>query len=217
MKTLNNTNRNISLALAITTALTLSLTACGNDKKTSAEQHGEHKAESKEMNHDMSSDKKMDHDMGDGKKMNHEMSAEMSDKMDDKSPVKSTQEFGNIVIKNAYVTSPMPGQQVAELLLSIENSSDKDIEITGITSDISKFTEFHTMEMKNSKMIMRKMDKVIIPATGKLVFNGHKHVMLIDPTKDFVAGEKVNFTMTLDNGEKISFNGEIQPPSLPGQ
>ncbi len=64
---------------------------------------------------------------------------------------------------------------------------------------------------------MRKMDKVIIPATGKLVFNGHKHVMLIDPTKDFVAGEKVNFTMTLDNGEKISFNGEIQPPSLPGQ
>lgn len=117
---------------------------------------------------------------------------------------------GGVSIDNLFIRESFPGQKVSAAYFTLTNHSGKDVEVTEVSSNVSGVTEFHTMEMKDSKMVMRKMDKVVIPANGSLILKqGGDHLMFIDLNKSLVAGDKVHVDIKLNNGETIDFDGKV--------
>ena len=69
--------------------------------------------------------------------------------------------------------------------------------------DIAEKSELHEMIMKEGKMIMRKTDKVPVPAEGhQHLAPGGPHIMLMGVKKELpVGGEEVHCKLTFDNDQ----------------
>lgn len=105
---------------------------------------------------------------------------------------------------NAVAGASIPGQKVGAAYVTFFNDGEKDIEFVSVKSDVSNISEFHTMEMDGDNMIMRKMDKVIIPAKGEMLFRkGAEHIMLIELTGAVEEGQQVKLDITTVNGESF--------------
>lgn len=116
-----------------------------------------------------------------------------------------------LTVQHAYVKPSIPGQKVSAAYFSLKNNGSEPVEVTEIRSDVAKMTEFHTMKMEGSKMVMRKMPEVKIPADGVLLLSqGADHVMLMQLHKPLTAGDKVNFTLTLANGKTFDIQAPVQ-------
>lgn len=119
-------------------------------------------------------------------------------------------QHGALHLSQARVKPSVPGQKVSSAYFTLENHGDKDIEVLSITSNVADKTEFHTMSMENSKMVMRQLEKVVIPANGALALGeGGDHVMLMELKKSLGEGEKVTFNLSLDNGETFSITAPV--------
>ncbi len=143
----------------------------------------------------------------------HDMKSMKADDMidlKDAKPVVTTE--SGISIFNPVVGTNFPGQSVSSAFVIIKNDGKEDVEATNISSNVSKLTEFHTMEMANDKMVMRKMDKVIIPAGGMFAMKkgSDKHIMLIDLKEPLQVGDDVTIDIDLSNGEKLNFTVKAQ-------
>lgn len=122
-----------------------------------------------------------------------------------------------LTVQHAYAKPSVPGQKVSAAYFSLQNNGSEPVEVTEIRSDVAKMTEFHTMKMEGSKMVMRKMPEVKIPAGGELLLSqGADHVMLMQLHKPLTAGDKVNLTLTLANGKtfdiQVPVQGEVLSP-----
>ncbi len=142
----------------------------------------------------------------------HDMEAMKADKkaddmadMKDMKAVVSTK--SGISVLNAKAGINFPGQNLSDAFFIMKNDGKEDVEVKSISSNVAKVTEFHTMEMKDNKMVMRKIDKVIIPAGGMFAIQkgSDKHVMLIDLKNSLHEGDDITFDMELSNGEKLNF------------
>ncbi len=119
-------------------------------------------------------------------------------------------ETGGIVVEGLIIGESGPGQKVGAAYFTLKNQGTDDVSVTAVKSDVSEVTEFHTMEMKDSKMIMRKMDEVVIPANGSLILKqGGDHLMFIGLEKPLMAGDKVNVTVDFNNGESVKISGQV--------
>lgn len=117
---------------------------------------------------------------------------------------------GGVTVDTPFVSESFPGQSVSAAYFTLTNHGGEDVEVTAVSSDVSAVTEFHTMEMKDSKMIMRKMDKVVIPANGNMALKqGGNHLMFIDLKKPLVEGDEVNVSIELSNGEKLELSADV--------
>lgn len=119
-------------------------------------------------------------------------------------------QHGVLHLSQARVKPSVPGQKVSSAYFTLENHGAKDIEVLGITSNAADKTEFHTMSMENSKMVMRQLEKVVIPADGKLALaEGGDHVMLMQLKNSLSNGNKVTFKLSLDNGETFTITAPV--------
>lgn len=116
----------------------------------------------------------------------------------------------SLSVNNVFIKASLPGQKVSSAYFTLKNSQDKDIEIKDIHTNVANITEFHTMEMQNSKMVMRKMENVTVPANGALTLSpGADHVMLIQLKQPLKADDKVSFTLNLADGQTLEFSGMV--------
>ena len=114
-------------------------------------------------------------------------------------------------VEGAWVRLPPPVADTAAAYMKIENHGDHDIEITGIETDVATSPEFHSMEMHDGMMNMKKMDKVIVPAHGEISFGpGGNHLMLIGLTRALKAGEHLMLTLKTSGGESIMVHAEVK-------
>ncbi len=142
----------------------------------------------------------------------HDMEAMKADKkaenmadMKDMKAVATTK--SGVAVLNPKVGVNFPGQNTSDAFFVLKNDGKEDVEVKAISSNVSKVTEFHTMEMKDNKMVMRKIDKVVIPAGGMFAIQkgSDKHVMLIDLKNSLHEGDDVTLDIELSNGEKLNF------------
>ncbi len=135
------------------------------------------------------------------------MKAKADDMADikDMKPVASTK--SGVAVINPKAGVNFPAQKTSDAFFVLKNDGKEDVEVKSISSNVAKVTEFHTMEMKDNKMVMRKMDKVVIPAGGMFAMKkgGDKHVMLIELKNSLSEGDDVTFDLELSNGEKLNF------------
>lgn len=121
------------------------------------------------------------------------------------------QAAAEIMVEGAWVRLPPPVADTAAAYMTIRNRGDKDVEITAIETAIATNPEFHSMDMDGEMMMMKKMEKVIVPAHGGISFDpGGNHLMLIGLTRTLKTGEHLMMTLKTSDGESIMVHAEVK-------
>jgi len=120
-------------------------------------------------------------------------------------PVAAT-DASTLTISDAWVKSAPDGMSAAFGMLM--NDSDHEVNIVSATSSASEMVELHeTVESESGTMVMRpKEGGFVIPAGGMIeLAPGSNHIMLMGLTAPILAGDDVDFTLTLSDGSTFDF------------
>lgn len=98
-----------------------------------------------------------------------------------------------LLIEHGYIRETIPGTTTSAAYLTLINTSNKDITLTGITSEVSKHIELHNHKIHNGLMQMRQIDHIVIPAHKQVTLQpSGLHVMIFDLVKGLKAKTNVN-------------------------
>jgi copper(I)-binding protein len=96
-----------------------------------------------------------------------------------------------LVAGDVEITRPMPGRNMSAGFLVLENNSDTDIRVTGVTSPQFGAVEIHETTIEGGVSRMRELEALVVPANGSVTLErGGKHLMLM-------RGEDVGTSVTL--------------------
>jgi copper(I)-binding protein len=108
-----------------------------------------------------------------------------------------------IVVADAWARAAPNGRNGA-VFMTVENRRATATAIVSAASPAARVAELHEMAMQGDVMRMRRVDRIALPATGRVELKpGGLHVMLIDLVKPLAAGETVALTLTLDDGTTV--------------
>ena len=106
-----------------------------------------------------------------------------------------------IVISDVRILAPLAGSDTGVAYLSISNSSDMTITVTGARSPQFTSVEMHETTLVNDVMRMRKLDRVVIGAGETVLFEeGGRHMMLLGPGPGALPGSPVTLEIQHDGG-----------------
>ncbi|MDG1430736.1 MAG: copper chaperone PCu(A)C [Paracoccaceae bacterium] len=117
----------------------------------------------------------------------------------------ATPTLAEIIVSDPYARSSGPLAKSGAAFLMIENTSDQDDRLIGVTSDIAKRTELHTHlenEMGVMSMLHAEDGFVVLAGAYTKLNRGGKHVMFMGLNTAMEQGNE--FTITLifrDAGE----------------
>ncbi len=126
---------------------------------------------------------------------------------------------GSITIHHPWIKQPVPGA-VAAAYATIENTGKEDDILLKVTVEGVAIAQIHDMKMEGDVIKMDELkDGLAIPA-GKSVELKPKsfHIMLINATTTFKAGQEVKgtFTFAKAGAVDISFEVEMGKPEMGG-
>ncbi len=111
----------------------------------------------------------------------------------------------DMVVTDGWVRLVPPVSQNSAAYFTLQNSSDKAVDILSASSDVADVVELHNVIHANGVMSMQKQDKVTVPAQQKLAFKpGSYHVMLIGLKKPLQENQAVNLTLQLAGGATLT-------------
>ncbi len=114
-------------------------------------------------------------------------------------------------IHDARIPEGPPVAPVLAGYLVIENPGNKTVHLTGASSDRFTAVEIHEMRMKDGMMSMKRIERLAIPAGGRVeLAPGGLHLMLIKPVEPVRAGQTVRITLRFDNGQTLSVDMPVQ-------
>jgi len=117
----------------------------------------------------------------------------------------------NLNFINQRIPEAPPGASVMAGYMEINNTSNEQIDITGVKSPSFESVEMHLSKETDGFAKMLPQKKLSIPAKGKLILKpGSYHLMLIKPSKWFKQGETVKLNFALSNNENLSLEVKIQ-------
>ncbi|MTB88866.1 copper chaperone PCu(A)C [Aeromicrobium senzhongii] len=100
-----------------------------------------------------------------------------------------------LAVADAWVKATDMNMSAAFAVLS--NSGDEDVEIVGVTTDLTDRAEIH----ETADGAMRPVESVTIPAGESLRLEpGGDHLMLMDLTDPIEPGQEVELTLELGDG-----------------
>jgi periplasmic copper chaperone A len=106
-----------------------------------------------------------------------------------------------IRVTDAWVRASHPGQQVGAAYMNI--FSEKNAALVKVDTPAAKRAEIHSMEMKESVMVMREVESVALPENAHISFApGGYHIMLMDLKQALKAGEKVPLKLNFKLGNE---------------
>lgn len=116
-------------------------------------------------------------------------------------------------ISRTNLKANVPGSDNTAAYMLVENTSDEDVRIIGVESDVAEFTELHTHTMKNDTMMMRHIEHLDIDAGESVRFapNGY-HVMLINLKHRLKHGEQAVISFKYDDGSTQDVPFDIIDP-----
>lgn len=116
-------------------------------------------------------------------------------------------------VENPRLILPAVGGNPGVVYFDLVNSSNADYAISRADVEGAGRSEMHaSMKMANGEMSMSEAGPQTVKAGGKLSFEpGGYHVMVFDLSPELVAGGKTEVTLTMANGDKMSFDAPIRP------
>lgn len=120
-----------------------------------------------------------------------------------------------VTVHDAWVREPMGGRNVTGAFAIVENSGATPRSIVSATSDVSDKVELHEMKNEGGMMKMSMVQKLEIPAKGKLELKpGSFHVMLFDVKTKLAEGGKVTLTLKLDDGSTVTTEAQVRKAGM---
>ncbi len=106
-------------------------------------------------------------------------------------------------IQNAWVREVLPGQDVTAGYMVISNPDHESDFLISAACECAKTLEIHRMVKEGDKMKMEPVDKVEVPARGKVELKpGGLHLMLFG-TKPLRAGEQVRLRLRFTHAGEV--------------
>ena len=113
-------------------------------------------------------------------------------------------------IDDAWVAEAPPVAPVMGGYMKIENETDKLISITRASCPDFETVEIHEMSMSGGMMKMREIEKLDVPAGGKVELKpGGYHLMLIKPKQPYKKGDTLTVTLHMADGKSQAKNGVL--------
>lgn len=117
----------------------------------------------------------------------------------------------SIDVSEAWVRLPPPVSDSAAGYLQLNNTSDKEVTIVGITSSAAAHSVMHDMEMKDDMMRMFPLPTLVIPAGGSISFEpGGKHIMLMGLTKPLQTGDMVALVLQFSDSSTQEIHATVR-------
>ena len=96
---------------------------------------------------------------------------------------------GPVEIIDPMVRLTPPGAAVTAIFLKIKNTSDQDMKLVKVAGEAPLTFELHNMEMKDARMVMRRVDSIDIKAHAEVTLtSGGLHIMVFNLKKSLVEG-----------------------------
>jgi periplasmic copper chaperone A len=118
-----------------------------------------------------------------------------------------------ISVQNAWVRW-LPNDLPAAGYVTLTNSSDKPIDLVGVTSPDYGNAMLHETVSNGSTQKMVMVDKATVPAHGQLaIAPGGYHLMLMDAKRKLAPGDTVHLKLQFSDGEMLDEPFAVKPPS----
>lgn len=116
-----------------------------------------------------------------------------------------------VTVNDPYIRAMPPGQKVTGMFLTIDNPTATAHELVKANSDVSETVELHEHKHVDGMMKMAQVPSIRIPANGSAVLEpGGYHIMLIGLQRDLQMGEKVDVSLTYDDGSSTTVQAEVR-------
>ena len=114
-------------------------------------------------------------------------------------------------IDDAWVAEAPPVAPVMGGYMKIVNETDKSVSITSASCPDFEKVEIHEMSMSGGMMKMREIEKLDVPAHGKVELKpGGYHLMLIKPKQAFKKGDTLTVTLHTADGQSRAVKMEVK-------
>ena len=116
-------------------------------------------------------------------------------------------------ISQPAVRAMPPNAPASGGYLTLANHSDTERHLVGVESDAADTVEIHVSEMQGDTMKMYQVDDIAVPAHGSVALRpGSYHIMMIGLTEPLKAGDQVDFTLIMKDGERIALQAPVLGP-----
>lgn len=123
----------------------------------------------------------------------------------------ATAQTGAVRIEHPWSRATPAGATAGVAYMTIENGSNAEDRLTGVSSNVAAATEIHEMKTADGVMKMRAVsDGLAVPAHGSVALKpGGYHVMMIGLKKPLKAGETVILTLDFAKAGKIQVSAPV--------
>lgn len=113
----------------------------------------------------------------------------------------SSNAFAELVVEDAYVRGLPPGVDTTSAYMTLRNTGEADLKITGASSPVAGTVMLHTTMNHNGMLHMQHVMSASVPAHGELVLeSGGLHLMLTGLKQTLAAGTEVELTLQFVDG-----------------
>jgi copper(I)-binding protein len=104
-------------------------------------------------------------------------------------------------IRDAYARAVPPGQPNSAVFLTLTNGSAAPRALVAAESPAAEAVELHTHLHEGDMMRMRRVERIEVPAGGRVSLQpGGLHLMLIGLKGNLAPGDQVDLTLSFDDG-----------------
>jgi hypothetical protein len=116
-----------------------------------------------------------------------------------------------ISVSDAWMSEAPPGTQVAAAYMEIRNGTGRPIALVGANAPRFERIEMHESELRNGMASMRRLDRIDIPAGGRVTLApGGKHLMLFRKPPLPRDGDIIFMALQFSDGSLIGANVQVR-------
>ena len=124
-----------------------------------------------------------------------------------------------LIVSNAWIRSPAPGQKVAGAYMELKSGATAAL--VGASSPAAGRVELHSMALEAGVMRMRPVENIALPpgTTVKLAPGG-LHLMLFDLKQPLKEGDRVPLALSIRRGDataSVSVEAEVRAAARDSQ
>jgi copper(I)-binding protein len=111
---------------------------------------------------------------------------------------------GKLGVFDAWIRAAPPGASMVAGYATLKNTGDEPIAILTVQSDAFRMTSLHETRVEEGVSKMRELHRLkVAPGETIQLRPGGKHLMLMQPRRDIVAGDKVEMLFMLVDGARV--------------
>ncbi|WP_250655446.1 copper chaperone PCu(A)C [Alkalimarinus coralli] len=112
-----------------------------------------------------------------------------------------------------WVRAVPPVATITAAYMMLHNYSQQDDRLIGIESPVAGVVEMHASDMSDGVMKMVKLQEVVVPAKGFVMFEpAGNHIMLIDLKQPLKVGSMVPLTLVFEHHGRVDMQLVVSHP-----